>query len=242
MTTEHGGTRSEVSGRRRGEVAAALHAVLPAVASMVPFALLIGVLARQNGLSTVEAFLMSAMVFAGSAQFVALDLWSWPVPVASLAMTAFIINSRHILMGAAVMPHMATWRRAQSYPALFFLADEIWALSMARAASRPLRLAYYAALAAPFYVTWVTMTTLGHLMGAAIRDPARYGFDFAFTAIFLVILAGLWRGRATLPSWLASAAVAVAVWYLVAGPWYILAGGVAGAAVGALQGGPQNDG
>ncbi|UCH74452.1 MAG: AzlC family ABC transporter permease [Rhodospirillales bacterium] len=227
----------EVSGRPwRGEAAAALRAVAPAVASMVPFALLIGFLARQNGLSTLEALLMSAMVFAGSAQFVALDLWSWPVPVASLALTTFIINARHILMGAAVMPHIAHWRTGRAYPALFFLADEIWALSMARAGAGRLRLSYYAALVVPFYLTWVSMTTLGHLAGAAIRDPARFGFDFAFTAIFLVILAALWRGRRTMGPWVASAAAAVAVWYLVAGPWYILAGGAAGAAVGALQG------
>jgi len=242
MRAGEGSTVAETDTHWRGEVAAALRAVVPAMASMVPFALLIGFLARQNGLSTVEALLMSAMVFAGSAQFVALDLWSWPVPIASLALTAFIINARHILMGAAVMPHMAGWRGRHAYPALFFLADEIWALSMARAGAGRLRLSYYAGLVAPFYVTWISMTTLGHLAGAAIRDPARYGFDFAFIAIFLVILCALWRGRTTLWPWLASAGVAVAVWYLVAGPWYILAGGVAGAAVGALQEGPQNDG
>ncbi len=220
----------------RGEATAALRAVVPVLASMIPFALLIGFLARDAGLSTLEALLMSAMVFAGSAQLIALDLWSWPVPVASLALTAFIVNARHILMGAAIMPHAAGWRPAHAYPALFFLADEIWALSMARANAKPLQLAYYVALVAPFYLTWVTMTTLGHLMGAAIRDPARYGFDFAFTAIFLVILAGLWRGKGTLWPWLASAAVAVGVWHWVEGPWYILAGGVAGALVGAIQG------
>lgn len=241
MPAGDGNPEVAVAASRRAEAAAALRAVVPALASMVPFALLIGFLARQNGLSTAEALLMSATVFAGSAQFVALDLWTWPVPVASLALTAFIINSRHILMGAAVMPHMAGWRGRHAYPALFFLADEIWALSMARAGVGPLRLSYYAALVAPFYLTWVSMTTLGHLAGAAIRDPARYGFDFAFTAIFLVILCALWRGRSTLRPWVASAGAAVAVWYFVAGPWYILAGGVAGAVVGALQGGPGDD-
>lgn len=220
----------------RKESAAAMRAVVPALASMVPFAILIGFLAREEGLSTLEAALMSIMVFAGSAQLIALDLWSWPIPVASLALTALIVNSRHILMGAAIMPHTAGWRPAHAYPALFFLADEIWALSMARAGAGPLRFAYYAGLVAPFYLTWVASTTLGHLVGAAIRDPARYGFDFAFTAIFLVILSGLWRGKGTLWPWLASAAVAVAAWHTIDGPWYILAGGIAGAAVGAIQG------
>ena len=225
----------------RREAGAALRAVVPAAVSMIPFALLIGFLAREAGLSTAEALLMSAMVFAGSAQFIALDLWSWPVPVASLALTAFIVNARHILMGAALMPHASAWPRRRTWPALFFLADEIWALSMARATNKPLRFAYYVALFAPFYVTWVAMTTIGHLAGAAIRDPARYGFDFAFTAIFLVILSGLWRGKSTLRPWLASAGTAVAVWYLVDGPWYILAGGITGAIVGAIQGGEADE-
>jgi 4-azaleucine resistance transporter AzlC len=236
MSEKNGDAAAPAAPAWRGEAAAALRAVVPALASMVPFALLIGFLAREAGLSTLEAFLMSAMVFAGSAQLIALDLWSWPVPVASLALTAFIVNSRHILMGAALMPHVTGWRQRHAWPALFFLADEIWALSMARAGSKPLRLAYYVGLVAPFYLTWVTSTTLGHLMGAAIRDPARYGFDFAFTAIFLVILSGLWRGRGTLWPWLASAAMAVAVWHWVEGPWYILAGGITGALAGAIQG------
>jgi len=239
---ENDGTMPATDGSAwRGEAGAALRAVVPAIASMVPFALLIGFLAREAGLSTAEAFLMSATVFAGSAQLIALDLWSWPVPVASLALTAFIVNARHILMGAALMPHAAGWRRRHAYPALYFLADEIWALAMARAGGRPLRLSYYVALVAPFYLTWISMTTLGHIMGAAIRDPARYGFDFAFTAIFLVILSGLWRGKGTLWPWLASAAAAVAVWHWVEGPWYILAGGISGALVGAVQGARDHD-
>ena len=107
---------------------------------------------------------------------------------------------------------------------------------MARAGDKGLSFAYYVALVVPFYLTWITMTALGHLLGAAIEDPARYGFDFAFTAIFLVILRGLWRGRGSVPPWLASAAAAVAVWHLVEGPWFILAGGIAGAIAGAVQG------
>jgi predicted branched-subunit amino acid permease len=59
-------------------------------------------------------------------------------------------------------------------------------------------------------------------------DPARYGFDFAFTAIFIGLVAGFWKGRSSLAVVAASAVTAIVVERVVPGAWYVLAGALAG--------------
>jgi predicted branched-subunit amino acid permease len=86
------------------------------------------------------------------------------------------------------------------------------------------------------YGTWTASTTLGSILGAGLQDPARWGLDFAFTAVFIVLVMGFWTGpRTSLPPWAVAAAAAIAVEATVPGAWYILAGGLAGSIAGALQ-------
>jgi 4-azaleucine resistance transporter AzlC len=212
--------------------------MLPLLISVVPFALILGAVVADKGLSPLETALMSGLVFAGSAQFVAAGLWQHPVPIVAIVASTALINSRHLLMGAALESHMRLFGRARAYLALFFLADEIWAIALRRAADGPLTPAYYFGLAIPFYVSWLFWTMLGALAGGAISHPERYGFDFAFAAVFLVILFGLWKHQRRLLPIAVSAAVALAVWKLVPGVWYIFAGGLAGTAAGALAARP----
>ena len=61
------------------------------------------------------------------------------------------------------------------------------------------------------------------------------GLDFGFTAVFLALVAGLWRGRSDLLPWAVAAAVAVAGHLLLPGQWYVLLGGLAGSLVGAVR-------
>jgi predicted branched-subunit amino acid permease len=85
-------------------------------------------------------------------------------------------------------------------------------------------------------LSWVFWTGLGTVVGGIIEDPARYGFDFAFTAVFLILIVGLWRGRTSIAPLIASGAVALAAHAWLPGVWYILLGGVAGVLAGAFSG------
>lgn len=223
---------------RRGEFAAGAFTILPLLIAVAPFGLLLGTLAAQKGLSPLETALMGATVFAGASQFVAVEIWTTPPAVALLAATALMVNLRHVLMGAALVPHLRGWPRAATYGGLFFMADEIWAFALQRGAKAPLTPAYYFGLSLPLYFGWIATTTLGAVLGGVLQDPARYGLDFAFTAVFLTLLVSLWKGKRTLYPWAAAALVAVAAHELLPGVWYIALGGLAGTLVGALQGPP----
>ena len=225
------------AGRGNDFVAGAL-VILPVLVAVVVYGLLFGTLAAQKGLSPLEVALMSATVFAGASQFVAVEIWTSPPAVVLLGATALMVNLRHVLMGAALAPFLKTWPRRRIHGALFFMADENWAFALQRAAAAPLSPAYYFGLSLPLYGGWIATTTAGAILGGALQDPARYGLDFAFTAVFLTLLVALWKGKRSFTPWLASAAVAVGAHELLPGVWYIALGGLAGTLVGALQGPP----
>ncbi len=216
---------------------AGLAAIAPLAVAVVPFALILGANGAAKGLSPLEVALMSGFVFAGSSQFLAIDLWRDPAPALSLALAVLLINLRHVLMGASLSGKLSRFGRAGRLAAVFFMADEIWALAEKRALDRGLTPAYYAGLAATLYLNWLVFTTLGALAGRLVDDPAAFGFDFAFTAVFIGLVAGFWKGRGSFAVAAASAAGAIGVHALVEGAWFVIAGALAGVAVAALQGG-----
>lgn len=209
--------------------------ILPLMLGVVPFALLLGALAAQKGMSPLEVALMGSLVFAGSAQFLAIELWREPAPVLLLGAMTLLVNSRHVLMGAALAPRLAGASPRSAAATLFLMVDETWAVTLASERRGGEAVAYLAGLGSVLWLNWVFWTTAGALVGALVQDPARYGFDFAFVAVFLALLKGLWRGPRMLAPWVAAGAVAALFHVLVPGPWYVAAGAVAGTAVGALR-------
>jgi 4-azaleucine resistance transporter AzlC len=208
--------------------------VFPVVAAASVIGLLFGTIAASKGLSVLETGLMSASVFAGSAQFVAIELWRDPAPWFFLSATVFIVNIRHVLMGASLSRHMGNIPSGWRAPLLFMMADENWAFCERRVLTQPLTVAYYLGLGIPMVTTWTVSSVIGALAGAWLKDPAAYGFDFAFSALFIGILAGFWRGPRTGAVLAASAVVAATAKLTIPGAWYIVLGGLAGVLVAVL--------
>lgn len=208
--------------------------IAPILVAGVPIGLLWGTLAAGKGLSPLEAGLTSATVFAGSAQFVAIELWREPVPWVLLTFTVFIVNIRHILMGASLSRHIGHIGRRWHPLMMFLLVDEGWAFAERRALTQPLTAPYYLGLTLPMVGVWTAASTIGAMAGRSLGDPAAYGFDFAFSAMFIGILAGFWKGPRTGAVLAASAVSAALAKLYVPGAWYIVIGGLAGVAIAAL--------
>ena len=208
-------------------------AILPISLAAGPIGLVYGALAVDAGLSPLEAALSSALIFAGSAQFLALELWEVPVPVLSLTVAAFLINLRHILMGIAITPHLPPNRPFATAGMLYLMTDEVWAMALRQSVRGAMTVRWYFGMGLSLFLVWNGWTVIGALAGALMGDPTRWGFDFAFVAIFIGLLGGFWTGSRTAVIWLAAAGAACAAKLLLPGPWYVLAGalvGVAGAA------------
>jgi 4-azaleucine resistance transporter AzlC len=208
---------------------------LPIALSVFAYGLVFGILAQQAGLSLLEAVLMSLLVYAGSAQFVVLGLWTNPLPVATIVVTTLIVNLRHVLMGAALSPWFSRLRPSLAFGTLFFMSDESWALTVGHFGRGRRDGAFLLGCGLLIYLAWVSATVVGRALGSHLQDPARLGLDFAFTAVFLALLVGLWKGRADILPWLSAALVAVLAAHWLPGKWYILLGAFAGSLLGALR-------
>ena len=221
------------------EALAGLRDIAPAAIAAIPIGLLFGAVAVAKGMSPAEVGLMSVLVFAGGAQFAAIETWIHPAPILTLAFATFLINARHILMGASLSPKLAM-SRSQKFIAFFFITDEAWALSERRALHRPVTGAYWGAMGAALFVNWTTTTFLGAVLGSFLGDPARLGADFAFTALFVGLIAGFGRGRIMLVAVAVSAAVAALVHYYIGAPWHVASGALTGIAAAYLAAGGRS--
>jgi 4-azaleucine resistance transporter AzlC len=208
---------------------------LPIEISGFTVGLVFGVLAGQAGLSAAESVLMSALVYSGAAQFVVIGLWAAPLPVASIVLTTLVVGLRHLLMGAALSPVFSRLGRLKAYGSVFFMADENWALTMSEFSKGRRDAAFLLGGGLAMFASWTTSTLIGRTVGGALRNPERWGLDFAFTAVFLALLVGMWRGRVDLLPWVVAALVAVAGHQFLPGQWYILLGGLAGSLAGAVR-------
>jgi 4-azaleucine resistance transporter AzlC len=236
MTTITWTDRSfSLAGARRGA-----RRTIPIGVTVVVYGTVFGALAAQAGLSPLEAVLMSGLVFAGGAQFIVLELWDTPLPIVALVLTTLVVNLRLLLMGATLSGWLNGLRPARKALLASFISDESWALTTRAREDGESDRAFLIGSGVILFVSWVAATALGASTGSLIDDPAALGLDFTFTAVFLTLLAGFWRGHAVLAPWLLAAAVALVVEQLVDGPWYILAGGLAGSGFGAWRGDRQS--
>lgn len=208
---------------------------VPVAISVAAYGLVWGVLAGQKGMTLAEVALMSGLVFAGASQFVALDMWQpGALPVASIVMATLIINLRLALMSATMRPLVAQLPLWRALGAMFLVSDESWAVTMAERHRGEAGLAFFLGSGTLCWLSWLAATLTGRLAGSVIENPTALGLDFAFTATFLALLLGMWKGRPDLLPWIVGGLVALLVSQLVEGNWYIIAGGLSGSLAGAI--------
>jgi 4-azaleucine resistance transporter AzlC len=207
---------------------------VPLALSALTYGGVLGVLSGQQGASWLEILAMDVLMFAGSAQFVMVEMWRPPLPILEIALAVFIINLRYVLIGASLQPVFnghPLWRKALL---MHLVADENWAVTIAehrRSGTDPYFLFGGGLL---LLAAWTGGTVAGNLLGAIIAEPEKYALDFAFVAVFATLTLSLWRGKADLFPWLAAALLAFAAERWLPGKWYIVTGGIGGALAAAL--------
>jgi 4-azaleucine resistance transporter AzlC len=212
-----------------------LRASTPVLIGLVPAALVLGAQATAKGIAPLAVPLMTGLNFAGGSEFAAIELWSSPPDLVLIAGVTLLINSRHLVMSAALAPWLRHLPRRQVLPALFLMVDESWAMALADAKARGERMSapgfsmsYFLGLSAALYASWVAFSALGALIGPVLGDIQRWGLDMAFPAVFLALLRGMWKGLGAAMPWLVSLAVAAGTCLIVPGAWYVPAGALAG--------------
>jgi predicted branched-subunit amino acid permease len=173
---------------------AGLRAGLPFALAGGLLAASFGVLANDVGMPGWAAVLMSAIVFAGSAQIAALTIIAGGGGLGSAIGAAALMNSRFLPMGIAIGPNLpgrALSRAAQGQT----VVDASWAIAADGKGGFDRYLLFGSS--AIQYTTWVTGTVAGVLFGEALGDPRDLGLDAIYPAFFLALMiAEIRSGRA----------------------------------------------
>lgn len=231
----------------RSETLRGVKDAFPLMFAIAPYALVLGAQAARVNLSSFEVALMTGLNFAGGSEFAAIQLWSVPPPLWTIILVTFLINSRHIIMGAALAPHLQHLPKRKVLPALFFMADEGWAVSYADTLRRSLSVPNLRAFSFPYYLgacisiypIWVGFSVLGAFAGPRLGNIETYGVAMAFPAVFLVLMRGMWRGMRAARPWVVSLLVAAIAHLVIPGAWFMIAGVLAGLCAAYLWGGEE---
>jgi len=187
---------------------------LPTVLGYLSIGFAAGVVERTAGFSMLKIALISLLLYAGSAQFIAAGMMMAGMPPSAIVVTVFFVNLRHLLMGAALAPffrHLPLWKNVLLGAQL---TDETFGVAATRLAGKDrASFSWMLGLNVTAYLNWLVANLAGGLFGDWIAEPERFGLDYALPAMFLGLLALQWRERANgrLDGIVALSAVAVAV-------------------------------
>jgi 4-azaleucine resistance transporter AzlC len=161
---------------------------IPLIVGAIPFGIIFGTLANSSGLSFAGALAMSAVVFAGSAQFIALGLLAAGTSPALIIGTTFVVNLRHLLYAAGLVAYLKKLAPAWKAVLSFWLTDETFMVVIRRydqTDGAPYKHWYHFGSALSMYGNWQLCTLLGLTLGQQIPNAASWGLDFAMVATFI---------------------------------------------------------
>lgn len=185
---------------------------LPLIVGAIPFGLIFGTLAQSSGLSWAATLGMSAFVYAGSSQFIAVGLIAAGTALPIILLTTLVVNLRHLLYAASLVPHIRQLPQPWKVAMAFWLTDETFVVAIRRysdARPNPYKHWYYLGSALAMYGNWVLCTGLGLAVGQMIPNAASWGLDFAMVATFIGMTVPYLKTRPMLATVVVAGAVAL---------------------------------
>ena len=184
---------------------------VPMLVGAAPFGVIFGTLAIAAGLSPATALGMSVLVFAGSSQFIGVSLIGAGTALPVLWLTTFVVNLRHALYSATLLPFARDWPLRWRWPLAFWLTDETFAVVEHRFRTKGAEGGqwYWLASSLAMYGNWLLWTALGVSLGQSLPSLANLGLDFAMGATFAAIVAPQLKRRPALGAAVAASVVAM---------------------------------
>lgn len=169
----------------------ALTACIPVISSFIVIGIGFGVVVQSRGYGALWAGAMSVFIYAGSMQFVALELMASGAGLLTAALTTVMVNLRHLFYGLSMIDQYKNMGKAKPY-LIFALCDETYSLVCNPPALAPgEEKAFYLLVSLMNQASWVLGSLLGGLLGAALPFSTE-GIDFALTALFVSVVAEQW--------------------------------------------------
>ena len=168
------------------EIKKAFIDTLPVMTGYLVLGIGFGIILKTKGFGVLWALAMSTVIYAGSMQFVAIDLMTGGASLAVTALTTLMVNARHLFYGISMVDRYKGAGKKKPYM-IYALTDETYSLVCGEES----RHRYYFAVSLFDQIYWVTGSVCGSLLGSIIPFNTE-GIDFALTALFVTVFVEQW--------------------------------------------------
>jgi len=211
-----------------------IKAAAPVMLGYIPIGMALGVLAVQAGLNVWEVMFMSLMVYAGSAQFIAVGLLAAGASAGTIIATTFLVNSRHFLMTASLAPYVKKIPASLLNIIGFGVTDETFAVAMGDVCREEKTAGYFLGLNITSQLCWIISTVIGAAVGNIIPDPRIFGLHFALPAMFIGLLVMQIREKISYLIAIIAVVLSLIFKLLLPGNWNVILASIITATMGVM--------
>ncbi|RXI98742.1 branched-chain amino acid ABC transporter permease [Anaerobacillus alkaliphilus] len=172
--------------KQKSEFLQGIYAGLSIALGYLPVALTFGFIAETTGLTLLETIGMSAFVFAGASQYMALSLIAIGTGALEIIFTTFIINIRHLLMSTAISEKAEKDNPIIKGVYAFGMTDEVFAVTSTKAGK--LTSPYILGVGCLAYSSWVINSGIGYIIGTSLPEILQKSMSIALYALFIALL------------------------------------------------------
>ncbi|MFP4697343.1 MAG: AzlC family ABC transporter permease [Eubacteriales bacterium] len=170
---------------------AAIPVTIPVMLGYVSVGMAFGLLLQKSGYNYLWAILMSITIYAGSMQFVAVNILVSGIGFFEIAVMTFFVNIRHVFYGLSFIDKFKSMAKKKFYM-IFSLTDETYSLLCSAEAPKDIDSNLFSfCIAFLNHMYWITGTFIGAIAGSLITFNTK-GIDFALVALFVVIFIEQW--------------------------------------------------
>jgi predicted branched-subunit amino acid permease len=212
---------------KRAEFWNGIKAEMPLLIGVIPFGMIYGVLAIGAGIPIGASQAMSAIIFAGSAQFITTQMVAIGAPTLVIILTIGVVNLRHVLYSASVAPYTQKLRSPWKWLLAYLLTDEAYAVTIthyqhageslvglsqgnnhsSQSSAADNRHWFFLGAGLALWTSWQLSTAMGIFLGAAI--PTSWSLDFTLALTFIAIVVPTLKDRPSVVAALVAGIVAV---------------------------------
>jgi predicted branched-subunit amino acid permease len=162
---------------------------VPLIIGVIPFALVLGLAAREAGLTTLQGVFFSTAMLGGTAQLAAVQLYGAGASALVIVATAIIINLRYSMYSLSLYPILEGRSFAERLFAGYCVSDQSFAITMAEyevAPDNPFLPAFFLGASLSIFSVWIFSILIGYKLGTVI--PAELSLDFTIPLVFMSLL------------------------------------------------------
>lgn len=165
---------------------------VPIMAGYIVLGMGFGVLLESKGYGVLWAIAMSMFIYAGSMQYVAINLITGGASLIATALMTLMVNARHLFYGISMLNKYKNTGKYKPY-LIFALTDETYSLVCSGKIPEEVdRNKYYFLVSLFDQVYWVIGSVIGSVVGSVLNFNTS-GIDFSMTALFLVVFVEQWK-------------------------------------------------